>query len=639
MPLASCRITGYSVRSLTQPPLKPTRCDRGANSVLGHKSRWWSILRVSEAQLPRDQRWFELRDRRARSMDRDAWVVLRAAQRVGEGPEDLIPGHAEEHFAVASASIPIAHREIAEKTISWHNLSLMNDHAPCVQDGEYQGADLFQPYPGEIRGTNLVLSQRGNRIEASDWHVHQDLVLGLGLKREGDNWLAIDEGYPVVIRLSRSKDGSPALMEIRSSHLKDFLGARNECLCVSSYRSRELILSEKPQINWNARPTVEQSSGQKWQGTITEITEHGHEYGSEIAVLHVGRKDFDREQDVPEIGVSDEFSTSAFTKKAEGKKSFRIWGELWMVEFVEPGQHSVRVRGDDVASQVFFFVDGSGQRESAESLDRKGRWLWFKPDVINKALEYRGATLEWYTAQTGRIDMGSGGGVHFGVNKLGLVNVYAKDIRNSSAWQQQVWAGFNVIPDGGVSEELLMAQAEGEPARTQAPEAFLMRSINVLNQNAKRRFGIEMIKSHSEHDRLLRLIHRFRAVDEAGFYALAKDLARLTADSIDFASLQKIVPVPKGEKRGSLKSLESVIATVVVAEEAHRTMTPLFGTYELRLADAHLPPSDLKKAFEMVNAKREAPWIDQGLRLLDSVVSALSRIAICISLKGESRSE
>jgi hypothetical protein len=161
-------------------------------------------------------------------MDRDACVVLRAAQRVGEGPEDPIPGHAEEHFAVASASIPIAHREIAEKTISWHNLSLMNDHAPCVQDGEYQGAGLFQPYPDEIRGTNLVLSQRGNRIEASDWHVHQDLVLGLGLKREGDNWLAIDEGYPVVIRLSRSKDGSPALMEIRSSHLKDFLGARND---------------------------------------------------------------------------------------------------------------------------------------------------------------------------------------------------------------------------------------------------------------------------------------------------------------------------------------------------------------------------------------------------------------------------
>ena len=183
-------------------------------------------------------------------------------------------------------------------------------------------------------------------------------------------------------------------------------------------------------------------------------------------------------------------------------------------------------------------------------MDRKGRWLWFNADVINKALEYRGATLDWYTAQTGRINMGPGGGVHFGINGVGLVNVYAKDIRNLSAWQQQIWAGFNVIPDGGVSRELLMSQAEGEPATTQAPEAFFGKTIDLLNQNAKQRLGIDVIKKHSEYDRLLRLIHRFRAVDETGFYALAKDIAPLTADSVNVSSLQIIVPVPKGEKRG-----------------------------------------------------------------------------------------
>jgi hypothetical protein len=178
-----------------------------------------------------------------------------------------------------------------------------------------------------------------------------------------------------------------------------------------------------------------------------------------------------------------------------------------------------------------------------------------------------------------------------------------------------------------------MAQAEGEPARTHAPEAFLMKTLELLNQAAKKRFGIEVIKSHPEHDRLLRLVHRFRAVDEAGFYALAKDLARLTADSIDVAGLQTIVSVPKGQKRGSLKSLESVLATVLAPEEARSTMTPLFGTYELRLADAHLPTSELEKSFEMVNAKREAPWINQGAQLLDSVLGALSRITISFSPK------
>jgi hypothetical protein len=59
------------------------------------------------------------------------------------------------------------------------------------------------------------------------------------------------------------------------------------------------------------------------------------------------------------------------------------------------------------------------------------------------------------------------------MNELGLVNVYVKDIRSSSSWQQQIWAGFNLVPDSGVSHELLIAQAEGEPANTLAREAFL----------------------------------------------------------------------------------------------------------------------------------------------------------------------
>jgi hypothetical protein len=58
--------------------------------------------------MSRDQRWFELRDWRPRVMDRDAWIVLRATRGIVSGPEDLAPGHEEEHFALASASIPVA---------------------------------------------------------------------------------------------------------------------------------------------------------------------------------------------------------------------------------------------------------------------------------------------------------------------------------------------------------------------------------------------------------------------------------------------------------------------------------------------------------------------------------------------------
>jgi hypothetical protein len=456
-----------------------------------HDIRALSILRVKEVLMPRNQHWFELRDMRVRRMDRDAWIVLRVRKTVQSNAQRFGEGHEEEFFGAASAAFPNDARDNAGKTINWGNLSLMHDHGPCVQDGKYQPADQFEPYPGGLRGTHLVLSQRGSEIDHRDWLVHPDLILGLRLKREKDNWLAMDEGYLPVIRMSRDVDGSPNLMEIRSSHLKDFLAARNEFLCVSTYRSRELIASDRSEINWDENPTVEQSANDKWQGSITEITEDGHPFGSEMAVFHVGRKGFDLEQDV----------------------------------------------------------------------------------------------------------------------------------------QQQIWAGFNVTPDGGVSRELLMAQAEGEPAETQAPEPFVRTAIKMLNRNSMGSLGFEVIRPHPEYERLIRLAHRFRAVDEAGFYALAKDLARITADSVDVAGLQKIVPIPKGEKRGSLKSLESVLATRLSTSASHSLMTPLFGVYELRHADAQLPPSDLDDAFSMIFVDRDKPWIMQGAQMLAVIVDVLQRIA------------
>ncbi len=581
--------------------------------------------------MKREQSWFEFRDRRSRSMNRNAWVALRAMKKTADFPERFSPGYEAEFFASVTAAIPARKRKIAEKVINWHKLGLMGDNCPWFERKTYHRADEFHTYPEDVKGTYLVLCQRGTKNEHQEWHPHPDLVLGLNLKREGDVWLAVEEGYAPVIRLSRNPDGAPDLLEVRSEQLKDFLAAINACLCVSTYRSREVIVAEKPDLPWSADPTVEEVEGQKWQGSITAINEHGLRYGEDIAVLHVGRKNFDMGQDVPEVGIEDEFETKSSTRQVRGTKLFRVWGELWKVEFIEPGLHSPRVRHDDVSSQVYFCVDGAGNRKSADELGRKGQWLWFRPDVINKALEFRGSLLTWYTGQTGGIDFGAGGNVPFGVNDLGLVNVYAKDIGNSHIWQQRIWVGFNVGPDGGVSRELLMAQAEGIPARTHAPEAFLKKSIEVLNQNSRARFGFEVIRPHAEHERLFRSIHRFRAIDEPGFYSLAKDIARITADSIDSHSLQKIASIQQGQNRGSLKCLESVLGTVIDSCDAARIMAPLFGAYDLRLADAHLPKSDIDDAFDRVNAGRTTPWIQQGARLLDAVVSSLTQVGSAFS--------
>ena len=44
--------------------------------------------------------------------------------------------------------------------------------------------------------------------------------------------------------------------------------------------------------------------------------------------------------------------------------------------------------------------------------------------------------------------------MHFGINAIGLVNTYAKDVALLPEWQQRVWAAHNANPDGKLSEEL-----------------------------------------------------------------------------------------------------------------------------------------------------------------------------------------
>jgi hypothetical protein len=204
-----------------------------------------------------------------------------------------------------------------------------------------------------------------------------------------------------------------------------------------------------------------------------------------------------------------------------------------------------------------------------------------------------------------------------------LVNVYAKDIALLPDWQQKIWAGYNISPEGGVSEELLSSQAKGIPANTQAPEKFLPKGLNLLKQLSIEKLGFPFTRDHEYIPKLLETSHRFRAIDKSGLYALAKDVARLTADSIDIAAVQTIVSPPKGTKWGSLKSLEYLVASKLDAKVARSMLSALVGVYELRHGDAHLPTSQIDEAFALVGIDQTAPYVHQGYQLLNACVSSI----------------
>jgi hypothetical protein len=254
------------------------------------------------------------------------------------------------------------------------------------------------------------------------------------------------------------------------------------------------------------------------------------------------------------------------------------------------------------------------------------RWLWFDPNVIPALESRRGGSLKWYTRYTGGIAASGADLVHFGINAKGLINAFAPDVACLPEWQQRIWMGYNVSPDGGVSEELLSAQMAAKPAKTLAPEAHLATALDDLNDVFARRWSAQLLRPHQDTRDIIRRTHRFRSTDLPSLLALAKDIARLTADSIDVDPLHKIVPLEKGEKRGSLKSLEKVLATLIPADEAREVMGPLVGIYNLRLGDAHLAPKEIEEEFALARVDRTALPVQQGLQLLISTMNSLVRI-------------
>jgi hypothetical protein len=580
-----------------------------------------------------DAEWFEMAEIRRRKLDSSVWIPLRFIHEpISEGEYGHL-GHRREFIGLATLAVPLRMRAKAAD-LGWTDVGIAHDHHPYVERGRYISVDVESHRDGVV-GTRLVFSQRGSRAENRIWHVNQDLTIALGLKEEGDVWVAMHEGYAEVIRRVRDADGETHLIEIRAEYLKDYLCARRLALLVSSYRERRAVAEESATIIWSNGEEVTEP-GARWQGSTRPIHEGGMPYGGKTAVFHAKRTDIDPATDVPTLGHPSDgnIESRQWTKEEKGRQLLTVSGAYWRTEWVEPGRASPRVRGDKVSSKVQFVVDAAGTAVLAESLKEyggeidAGRWLWFKPEVVGSLLSWRGAQLSFYTAQTGSVGCSPDYQVHFGINKLGLVSVYAKDIAFLPEWQQRIWAGYNVSPEGGVSHELLMSQVEADPAATLAPEEFLGPALEAVAEVGMRVCGKPILREHQKIASLRAVSHRFRSTSEDGFLALAKDVARLTADSLDAVVLQSRVKPPKGEPRwGALKSLEKVVALGIGDARARLAMGPLVGAYELRHSDAHLPPSTIAEARELLQVDSSLPYVHQGEQMLRAVVSALYAIA------------
>lgn len=574
-----------------------------------------------------DKSWFECREIRRRRLGDAVWIPLGVSEQIEQTGEYGYVGHKEQYFGLGSVAVPTTRRDAA-KELSWSELG-GHDQRPWATKDYYKPADVYQHNDKEDLGTELVLRLQFEANEPTEWHLHQDLIFALGLKREGDFWVRPSEDYCEVVRLRRDSDGDPVAIEIKNEFLRDYLCARNMFLRTSLYRSRSVTVADVADAG-SPEGRQEETERDRFELGVCPVIEGGHLDGG-YAVFRMGRNDVDPEEDVPNLGPETNSNTDLekWEGEHEGRRLVCITGELWRDEDIEPADSSVRVRGDKVPTGIRYIVDASGETKPSEEMDNEddGRWLWFRPEVVPAILKHRGSSFCWYTQETGGVSLGSSIFTHFGLNALGLVNVYAYDIAKQPVWQQRIWAGYNIAPEGGVSRELLSAQVRAVVAETTAPEAVLPEVLRALDELFQHAIGSPLFRAHADTAKLVKSISRFRALEPDGLFALAKDLTRVSADRIDHASLQKVAPPPKGVTWRSLKSLEGYLATIISANEARKVMGPLAGANDLRVADAHPAGEDLDDAYRLARVDPSAKPLAQGFRLIASVVSALMKVA------------
>jgi len=572
--------------------------------------------------------WFEMADIRKRRLKDAVWIPLRCSLNlVKEGTYGYL-GYKEEFYGLGSVAFPVDKRnEISE--LSWTDIGIGHSQRVWANKEHYKPADIYQYHDGIDLGIDLVLVQEFDGSEPDEWHLNQDLVFALHLLREGDDWICPSHNYEVVARLQRDEGKLPVLLEVKNEFLRDYLCARNMFLKTCMYRNRDAVV-EKVEDAGSPNETQVSNNSERYECRVIPIIEGGHSGDGAYAVFQIGRTDVDFDEDVPQLGPETDSNTSARSWKGhhEGRPLVHISGELWRDEEIEPALQSTRVRGDDVPTGIQYITDASGTCTPSEALDNEDirQWLWFQPQVILTLANRRGGHFRWYTQETGGVRCSPGSLTHFGLNGVGVVTVYAYDIAKLPLWQQRIWSGYNIPPEGGVSKELLSAQMGGVAANTTAPEQALFEILEELDRLFIKVIGTPLFRAHSATDDLCKSISRFRALDLSGLLSLSKDLMRLIAERIDSAALQKVVPPPKGEKWGSLKSLEKYLGTIISPENARLVVGPLVGAYDLRGGDAHLPGASLAEAYELARIDPKKSRLEQGFTLIASVASALLQV-------------
>lgn len=566
-----------------------------------------------------NQDWILQKKETRRVFSNATWVPLRASINNEEGEVRDI-GYVNEYFGCGSVAFSPENREVAEK-LSWNSIGISHDAQPyAYEDGYYLSIEQYQYTDKEPIGIHLVFEHPQPVVGGRLWILNPDLIVALRLVKEGNNWVRPEENFVVVAREIFNKNGDHNTIEIKREFLLDYLAARNLSLRLSYFRHRvENVLNLEDSAYNNLTNHQEQRDDGRFELLIRSLEDV---YGGSFASFRSWRTDVDEDEDAPVMGPESDNNTEYESSRGylRGNKGVRVESEFWRDEWIEHNGQSKRVRGDAETNLPQFIVETDGTRMASTELDNEdiGRWLWFRSNIVNELLDLRGFSLEWYTAETGGIRSTSGYVTHFGLNSSDLITVYAFDVARLADWEQHIWAAHNVVPDGKVSKELLASQVKVQPASTHAVEELLFKVMELIEREFRQNYNVSLYTHDIEHTATMNHISRFASKDKTSLLRLAKELVRVFSDRLNKNELRKLSTHSDKDKLGSNKLLEDVLSQKIGEEKARLVFGPIFGTYDMRVGDAHPTSSMIGDALKLAGIDESKSFLRQGEQLISN---------------------
>lgn len=553
--------------------------------------------------------WIEARDFENLSFEKATWIPLAVSKIDLEMGKSGYIGHRRACQNYVAIIVPLELQD-KFKNIEWQSITLgCSEGAGTDEDGFYPPGS----YGTDARVLCPVIQRSFETGEPTQWDLLQELEVSLRLFRKGDSWIRPEENDVEVAKLERNSEGMPAAMLFRAEHLRDYLCAKKAALLLTGFSMRDAVEETFPELGWKTGRQERHFGHGEWEGTCAAIHEGGFPFGIKTAVIHGWRESVNPEDDVPQMpdpGSDPGIKSESSSRSATGRKLHQLTGRIWVKHWILPAQQSPRIRRDRVEARVHFQVENQESKTlCGHALAESQGWLWFRPGVIRHLANQCKGSLKWYTAMTGEVGPACNRTLHFGVNRVGLVNVLGYKMAELPEWAQKMWVAYNVSPEGGLSEELHMSQNLANPAKTKAPEAILLNNLRVLSRRSADKYGQPLLKKLPSEDDFFGRVHRFYCDSFEDICELCKELHRTVVEPVDLGLLNAKIDPANATKAnqstlGSIKRLAMWLDSLGL--NGREITQPLAAVNDLRIADAHAKEGGVRDSLVLLGIPRNS---------------------------------